>query len=282
MKPAFQILRPVNLLIIFITQVFTCHFLIHHRNFEWFTDPGFWLLSAGTLSIAAAGYIINDLLDILADSINKPDKNVIGKGMTRRNAIILCYGLNIFAMIAGFLISPLFLLIFGLIIGLLILYSFFMKNIALAGNFLIALLLGFTVMVVWIREPETGFTVVFFYASFSFLTGLFREIVKDIEDMEGDASAGAYTLPVVMGIPRTKVFAFTISGLVYLAIIYFVTLLFIEGNYLLAVYFILFVFVPLTVINIQFRTAVNKADYSKISRYMKVLIFSGLISMILT
>ncbi|MEI9957753.1 MAG: UbiA family prenyltransferase [Ferruginibacter sp.] len=44
------------------------------------------------------------------------------------------------------------------------------------------------------------------YAAFAFIISLIREVIKDMEDMEGDAKYGCKTMPIVWGIPAAKVF----------------------------------------------------------------------------
>ena len=62
------------------------------ENAQWVAniqDVGLLLLSVATVTIGAAGYIINDYYDIKIDTINKPDRVIIGKSLKRRTAMLL-------------------------------------------------------------------------------------------------------------------------------------------------------------------------------------------------
>src|SRR5688572_22737914 len=74
-----------NLVMIAFAQYFTAAFLIDKQTIF---DPRLLLLSLSTVAIAAAGYIINDYYDVKIDYINKPERVVVGKSITRRFAIL--------------------------------------------------------------------------------------------------------------------------------------------------------------------------------------------------
>ena len=108
------------------------------------------------------------------------------------------------------------LLIFILITSLLYFYATTLKQIALMGNILVALVLSFSVMIINFFDifPATAddnreimrpiFLILFDYATFAFIINLIREIVKDLEDEKGDYNQGLRTLPIVLGIKRTS------------------------------------------------------------------------------
>ncbi len=81
-----------NLIIIALAQYFTAGFLIGMHTLN---DVQLFLLSLSTILIAAGGYIINDYYDVKIDYINKPDRVVIGKSITRRYAILFHIALSV-------------------------------------------------------------------------------------------------------------------------------------------------------------------------------------------
>src|SRR5258706_11391690 len=89
-----------NLLIIASAQYFTAAYLIGLRT-EVFFNVSFFLLCSSTVLIAAGGYIINDYYDVKIDFINKPDRVVVGKGITRRFAILFHVVLSILGILIG-------------------------------------------------------------------------------------------------------------------------------------------------------------------------------------
>jgi len=42
------------------------------------------------------------------------------------------------------------------------------------------------------------------YASFAFIISLIREVIKDMEDMEGDRKYGCRTMPILWGVNASK------------------------------------------------------------------------------
>src|ERR1700722_9395935 len=97
-----RLIRWKNLLIIFLTQFLAWRCIITPQIFGlnsglsfFFSTVNFLFLSLSTVLIAAAGYIINDYFDIKIDTINKPEKVVLGKAIERKKAIILHTTLNI-------------------------------------------------------------------------------------------------------------------------------------------------------------------------------------------
>lgn len=231
-----KLVRPLNLIIITITMYGIAWYFEGVYNIEvglGIKSITFFLLVLSTVMIAAAGNIINDYFDIKADLINKPDRVVIGKYVKRRVAIVSHWGINFLAFaIAVYLSWRLqtywYLFIHLLTINLLWYYSLRLKREFFIGNFLIAGLTAIVPLLVGyyyyhIREinsfPATensfypfaegtiiNYTLLLTFAisGFAFVMNLAREIIKDMEDVEGDKKLHAKTLPIVLGIPKSK------------------------------------------------------------------------------
>ena len=109
---------------------------------------------------------------------------------------------------------PGFATIFILIASLLYFYSTTLKQIMVLGNFVVALLLALSVIIIGVFDifPATNvdnqaqmaslFSILIDYALFAFMINFIREIVKDIEDVNGDYNQGMNTLPIAIGISR--------------------------------------------------------------------------------
>lgn len=203
-----------NLLIIACVQYFTVLFLVSD-DFGWkshLSSERLFLLSLSNILIAAAGYIINDYYDVKIDYINKPDRVVVGKVIKRRIVMVAHIALNFTGIALGFLVSPIIAIInFGCVL-LLWLYSNQLKRLPLIGNIAVTFLTGFSIYIIEIYY-QTNNSFILIYALFAGGFTLIREIVKDLEDMKGDASFGCRTLPVVLGIRKTKNIIFLISTL---------------------------------------------------------------------
>ena len=167
-------------------------------------------LSVSTILITAAGYVINDYYDVKIDYINKPHRVVVGKFLKRRSSIVLHAWLNTLGILLGTWVSWKIGLIDFFAIGLLWLYSNQLKRLPLLGNITVAVLTGLAVFIVFIFFQESIFLFAA-YATFAFFISLIREIIKDMEDVEGDKKFGCKTLPISIGIRRSKIVIYLIS-----------------------------------------------------------------------
>ncbi|MFA9221751.1 MAG: UbiA family prenyltransferase, partial [Sediminibacterium sp.] len=164
--------------------------------------------------ITAGGNFINDYFDVRVDRINKPDAVYVETKVKRRVVILA----HIVATTLGVLISffvgksmhsylP-FIAAIGISIAL-GLYTPFFKKRVLSGNLLVSLCIG--VIPIWSVWPQLSNLHIAFwtavFAGFAFTLNFSREIVKDIEDAEGDAAENYKTLPVVMGTQTARIYA---------------------------------------------------------------------------
>ncbi len=103
-----KLLRWPNLIFIALTLI-----LIKFSFFEEFGAAitlnafGYALLILATLCIAASGYVINDIYDIQADKINKPEKLIVGNKISEKKANNLFIILNIIGVAIGFYLANL-------------------------------------------------------------------------------------------------------------------------------------------------------------------------------
>jgi len=201
----FDLIRWKNILIIIFTQIFAFIFLDQSQCFNWQITHGFIYVVLSTVLLASAGYMINDYSDIRIDVINKPEKLIVDKYIPRRIVLALHLTFNFAGVVLGALVSYKFGILNLCIAFVLWQYSVRFKYQFFTGNLLVSLLMALTLMVVAFATNSMLLLWLIFYTVFAFLTGLIREITKDIEDMEGDAVFNAKTLPNTLGIPRTKI-----------------------------------------------------------------------------
>jgi 4-hydroxybenzoate polyprenyltransferase len=157
--------------------------------------------------IAAAGYIINDYFDVKIDTINKPERVIIGRHFKRRVAMITHQILNVIACLIGFYVGKFVFVINIVSVSLLWAYSSYFKKQPLIGNLLVSFLTALSLLVLSAFYHQHT-NLVMLYAGFAFGITLVREIVKDMEDVRGDASNGCRTLPIVWGLRPTKYFIY--------------------------------------------------------------------------
>jgi 4-hydroxybenzoate polyprenyltransferase len=300
----FKLIRSLNLLFIAVTQYLFQYFIV----IPLFQDHGlslplsgkyFWMLLCSSLLIAAAGYIINDYFDLNIDRVNKPDKLVVEKYIRRRWAIIWHLVLSIAGIMIGIYIGwKINVFWIGLANTACVLalwfYSTTFKKKLLAGNILISLLTAWVVLVVGFihhykiiaaldiyqsvdRSKLLRFT--FLYAGFAFIISLIREVVKDIEDMEGDSRYGCRTMPIVWGIMVSKVFSGTWL-VVLLAIVLIVSMYMLQLTWWIPFFYsLVLIFIPLLIILKKLKDARQPVQFHNVSTYIKVVMFTGILSM---
>jgi 4-hydroxybenzoate polyprenyltransferase len=255
---------------------------------------GYILLILATLCIAASGYVINDIYDVQADKINKPENLIIGNKISEKKANNLFIVLNIIGVAIGFYLAnllnrPGFVAIFIFSSALLYLYASYLKQIPVLGNILISLLVAFVVLLPAIFElfPAISsqnkqiqsllFSILLDYAVFAFLVNLLREMVKDQEDIKGDYNVGLKTLPILLGHNRTNKIIFLIGILPIAAIAYY-SYKYLFANSFLIIYTFLFIVAPLLYFQVRIWEAGKKKHYSHLSLILKFILFFGLIS----
>ncbi len=278
MKSFLGLVRVGNLLIIVLTQYLVRIFLVGPKQ-AWLShlfDFRFFLISLSTVLIAAAGYIINDYYDIKIDTINKPRRVVVGRILRRRHAIITHIALNFLGIGLGLLVGLKVAFVNLSAAFVLWLYSNQLKRLPFIGNFTVALLTSASLLVIILYEPRNHFLVLTF-ALFAFFISLIREIIKDMEDLRGDSSFGCQTLPIVWGIRRTK-------SLLYVLIGSFLVILFSLSFYLqewIVFYFSLFVFLPTAWLTWRLSRADTRREFGYLSTWCKIIMLSGVLSMVL-
>lgn len=293
-----NLIRWKNLLIIAFVQILIKYALFEPFNIDitlnWF---GFSLLVISTICIAAAGYIINDIYDVETDLVNRPEKVIVGNSVSEKTANNLFILFNIVGVLIGFYLSHLiekssFFALFVLISALLYIYASYLKRTLLIGNIVVSLLVAFTIIIVGIfdlipavnAENQTNqitmFKVLLDYALFAFVINLVREMIKDIEDVDGDHKSGMKTLPIVIGRDRARNVAFIISLVPILGLIYYLSN-FLYQHTILVIYFLLFIGGPLIFVTIKIFQAKSKKDYKVISNILKLILLFGMLSMLL-
>jgi 4-hydroxybenzoate polyprenyltransferase len=273
LRALLKLTRVGNLLIIAFAQYFTAACLISPDTLN---DLRLFLLTTSTVIIAAAGYIINDYYDVKIDYINKPHRVIVGRTITRRYAILFHVLLSAMGIALGTIISLKIGFINLLSVFLLWLYSNTLKRLAFIGNFTVAVLTGLSIVIVAVLY-HSGNPLIIIYASFAFFMTLIREIIKDMEDLKGDNTFGCKTLPIVLGMRRTK-------GIIYTILAVFAIIVLILNYFYQALplhYYIIFLFVPLLLLVYWLLRADMKKDFSWLSSFCKIIMLLGILSMAL-
>jgi 4-hydroxybenzoate polyprenyltransferase len=269
-KTVIRLTRAWNLLIIVAAQYVAAVFLIPESS------PADWrlfLMSASTVLIAAAGYIINDYFDIKIDLINKPREVVVGRAITRRSAIFLHSFFSAAGVGVGLIVNWKVALLNLISSMMLWIYSASLKRKPFSGNFVIALLTAFSISVLYLVYPSAGITVLL-YSVFAFAMTLIREAVKDMEDLEGDKAFDCRTLPIVWGIAGTKRYI----GLIVLILSVSTVLVHLYVRSLPVAYFMALILLPLAWFSYKMIQADTVKEYHELSRWLKLIMLTGILS----
>jgi 4-hydroxybenzoate polyprenyltransferase len=299
-----QVIRYKNLLFLafiqFAMQQFVVSPIMQKYGFEYINpNSTLYLLLAATLFIAAAGYVINDYFDIKIDRINKPDKQIVGNNISKKQAMLLHQILSGIGIVCGLILAyqlKSFSLAFLFIVvpGLLWFYSASYKRQFLTGNIVVALLAGLSVLVVGITAvadlkhtysnlvfettiPAEIYSWIGGFALFSFLLTLIRELVKDMQDVEGDKEMECHTVAIVWGEKRTKILIYTLVVLV-IALLIFVSTQYIPFANPLSFKYILFgLIVPLLAFCYLIFKAADTKRLHVASTFLKYIMLLGVL-----
>jgi len=298
-KAWINILRPVNLIILALTLYFIDIFILQPN----FTKYGllftldefhFFLLVLSTVLICGAGYIINDYFDVKTDAINKPHKQIVGKQISLTSAmrgymLLTFTGLALGVYLSLHVGNWKLVTIHVIAVFLLYTYSASFKKVAILGNVIVALLTAISMLMIVAFEPHlyqlarpgdyyaagVCMNMILAISILAFLFTMIREVIKDMEDVEGDKADGASTLPVRWGIRAAMI----ITGVIIAVTIAVLAWLFFQfqsenkNSYL--IYFIVLISLLLGCFVLLVR-AKTKQQFTLLSRYVKIAMLAGM------
>lgn len=294
-----KLIRYQNLLMLALMQlVFRYGFLELQQIPLALTDWQYALLVLATVFIAAGGYIINNIFDVDTDTENKPNDVIVGKFISENQAYNLYFGFTVTGVTIGFILSniidkPSFASVFIIIAATLYFYATSLKQSLLIGNIVVALLLSLSVIIVGVFDlypvtnPENKhvmglfFGILLDYAIFAFIINFIREIVKDLEDVNGDLNQGMSTLPIVLGMGKTaKLVAILSIVPVFFILNYINSYLFASNLFFGTLYGIIFILGPLLYFTVKIWSAKETNEFKHLSTILKWILFFGIFSIV--
>lgn len=261
-----------------------------------FSNLGFVLLVISTLLVAAGGYVVNDYLDTDIDAVNKSDKIIVGNTISKNAAWNIYVTLSLLGLLAAALPAweignVNYVLIQVISGGLLWFYSYSYKRQILIGNLVVSGLSAIVVLLPFYYEAmaedklhntvSVNFFFVKAYFAFAFLTTFSREIIKDLEDMEGDKTANCRTFPIVAGVVPAKILAIVFTVTVMAAVGYLQYSQYEAQDYISMIYFLVAVQLPSLWLVIKTAYAKEKHDFHFASTLSKVVMVGGILSMLI-
>ncbi len=206
LRPLLTLVRTGNLMLLIVVQTLTYFFLLD--NLPHLPHLDFLAILMSTVCLAGAGYAINDYYDVKIDALNKPDRVIVGRQITRRKVLFLHYLLNLLGMGLALSVSVKVMLLVSVSGISLWVYSAYLKQRPFIGNFMVAGLSALAVGIFALHfEVKTS---LYWFAGFAFILSLIRELVKDMEDLKGDLKGGCKTLPIVWGYRKTKTLCYVL------------------------------------------------------------------------
>lgn len=283
----FTISRPPNIFISLVAFGASCYIATSHQ-FSFLQDFHFWGALLTIVIIAATGYWINDVYDFRIDRINKPHRAIINAKLSVKKVltayIIVNFAISLFSLVNFSLLDDLYQISFINITSIILLfwYASYLKRTGAAGNLLIAFLIALVVLLAGylyhINMPLIWTLV------FAFQITLIREITKDVEDIKGDLAFQLHTLPIQIGIRNTK----RILSILYVLFILSCNLPLLyyylrEGQFLWQYLGIslLLVQAPMFYLFYLLSRSTFPSDFSVQSRYLKYIMLSGILSILL-
>lgn len=316
MKFIFNFLRLIrfpNLVIVALTQYAIRYGIIYpflkQAGMDLFlSEQLFMMLVAATVLIAASGYIINDYFDVKLDHVNKPKQLIIGKSISRRQAMFLHVIINTVGLLLAFYVAlsinhPMLVLFQLISAALLWFYSVNFKKQILIGNLIIAALTAlvpftagyYEIAVMFDNASEKNFPFetqnissllfsikyllywVIGYSGFAFLLTLIREIIKDCEDIEGDKAFECRTLPIIYGVDAAKKVSLVVAVVLTIGLVALEIIQFISKDWISLAYFVLLLTAPLLWVMIKISKAKKKKHFFIISQVIKIIMLLGIL-----
>ena len=298
-----KLLRLPNLFIlvatIFIVVKCVLHpAIIHEGLVAALTMKEWYLLLFIVVCIGAGGYVYNDIVDQQSDNVNEK-RGIVGHSITRKLALLYYIFLTIAPLPAVLslgmeLRSNFYVLGYFILVLIFWLYNQFLKRLPIIGNVTVALLCGFAVCLPYLVEYSTLqdldnvqpelFTrvslLIFSFAAFSFLANWIREMIKDIEDMQGDKKLGFSTLPLVVGLKGAMRFAIVVSLILLTGIVFFI--LFFPTNSLTMGILSICLVPALLFIIISMTRSDESTEFRKLSYFWKFYFLMGLVGLIVS
>lgn len=291
----FRLIRWKNLLLLLYVQLLLK--FLFFTTFNATTNLSFFqffILVFAILLVTAAGYILNDIIDLKTDLINKPHKVIVADFSTVENIQRLYLITNTIGIGLGIGLSlsvqkPTFSFIFIGASLLLYFYSKKLKSKPLIGNITSSFLVAMSIISLCLfdlndtiqnNSQQLVIQVTLLLSFFAFLINMVREVVKDIEDINGDYSLKMRTLPIIFGISRAKKSAAFLC-LFPIGLLLFIIIKFASEYKFTVLYLGLFTLLPLLYIALKLLSAKTKKHFKKLSMLLKLIMFLGINSLLI-
>jgi len=290
-----KLIRWKNLLLIVYVFLSFKLFLFSSLNITTkLTLTQFIILLLSVLFITAAGNIINDIYDIKSDAINKPNKVVVDQIITIETAKQWYKITNALGLILGIALclnigNPSYSFIFITTVLLLYYYSKKLKSLPIIGNIVVSFLIAICVLILPFFDLDFSVKnsnknlvigIIKVLILFAFSLNLIREIIKDIQDVNGDYHLNMNTLPILIGRIRAQKLA-SFLCVIPIALLFYIIINFSIQYKITVLYLLLFTLVPLIYVALKLNVTKKKNELHTLSSMLKIIMLLGISSMLI-
>jgi len=232
--------------------------------------------TAGMLT-GAAGNVINDFFDVEIDKINRPDRMIASGKISKTSALKFYLMLIVTALILSLILNVEAFIVVAVASIFIFFYSSKWKRLPLIGNVVVSSVTGFAFIYGGIVVGNILPTI--FPALFAFMTTLIREIVKDIQDIEGDKARELKTFPISYGEKKS----IKLINILTLILILMTTFPFFLSLYKIEfLVFVMMIVNPLLVRTVKMLSVAKTSnDFYKVSSLIKIVMILGIIGIII-
>jgi 4-hydroxybenzoate polyprenyltransferase len=279
-----SVVRGYNIPIIILAQYLSAIFILAPRNvraLDVILDPHLFILVVASALSIASGYIINNFYDSEKDLINRPNKSMLDRLIRQKTKLQVYFILNFIVVIIAFFVSWRVALFYSVYIFLIWFYSHKLKKYPIIGNLtaaILAVLPFFGILIYFYRKNQDGnLGSIDTGIIFLFLLILIREMIKDLENLQGDFVSNYKTVPVVYGETASKK-SITILTLLSVLPVYILVEMYDVGYMDIYLYLCLAIMILLIILLWK---ADSKPQFVKIHNILKFLIVAGVFSIVL-
>ena len=305
----FKLVRWQNLLMVALMMLLVYHCVMsplsYYSDIDIFPSSiSFVLLVMSLIFIVAASYVINDAFDVETDKYNKPEKKLIPNIFSQKEANLYYVILTFLGLTSGLVSSILVLNVkFYMLLAVVVLlacilysYSSTYKKKLFVGNLIVSLSVAIAVFLPYLFEllylsdnvmflsecKDLVKSIVYFvliYTLFAFLLTLIREIIKDVEDMDGDGRTHCRTIPVVYGLSKTKTILYILVVLLLILLFAYMFILFKLQLFTVSAFIVVVALCSILLI-VKIFKAKEKKSFHNLSNMTKVMMLIGILSML--
>ncbi len=274
----FSVVRGYNILVLILAQYLTSAFILAPELplREIFFDDNLFFLILSSATVIASGYIINNFYDSEKDLINRPKKTMLDRFVSQRTKLSVYFILNLLAIFFASYVSFKAVVFFSIYIFAIWLYSHRLKRVLFLGNLVASILTltPFFVIFIYYKNFET---VIFIHATFLYLMIVMRELVKDLENMQGDLIQNYHTIPIVYGEKLSKFFLSILSILAVIPTMLLITRF--DTGYMNYYFYVSLILLVFFVLFLYFSKV--KWQFLLLHNILKLIIVAGVFSILL-